>query len=187
MALVSAATAGLAVAYTMVGGAQTSSDRQDEEAIRKVIMEMREGFNTHDVKAATRMYAPDADFVTVRGEAYKGAADIERGLTAIFATRAKDARSKTLDVTIRLVRPDVAIAHVTNELNGFVDPDGQRVPTHPELSLRVLVIRGHGASLPFTTRGYCDETGQRTDWPSLDDVRHFAPLVHVTDHFCTGK
>ncbi len=102
-------------------------------------MEMTEGFNKHDVKAATKMYTPDADFVTVRGEAYKGAADIERGLAAIFATRAKDATLKTLDVTVRLVRRGVAIAHVTNEFNGFVDPDGQKVPTHRELSLRVLV------------------------------------------------
>ena len=139
MALVSATTASLAVAYTMVGGAQPSSDRQDEEAIRKVIMETTEGFNKHDVKAATRMYALDADFVTVRGEAYKGAAEIERGLAAIFATRAKDATLKTLDVTVRLVRRGVAIAHVTNEFNGFVDPDGQKVPTHRELSLRVFV------------------------------------------------
>jgi len=42
------------------------------------------------------MYTPDADFVTVRGEAFRGTTDFEKGLAAILATRAKDAMLKTL-------------------------------------------------------------------------------------------
>jgi uncharacterized protein (TIGR02246 family) len=56
---------------------------------------MTEGFNSHDAKAASRMYTADADFVTVRGERAKGAGALERQLAAIFATRAKEATQKT--------------------------------------------------------------------------------------------
>jgi uncharacterized protein (TIGR02246 family) len=139
MAILSVATVGLAVSYTITGSAQSSSGREDEEAIKKVIMEMTEGFNKHDAKAATRMYTPDADLITVRGERYKGAAEMEKGLAAIFATRAKNAVLQTLSVSVRSIRPDVALAHVTNELSGLVSPDGQQLPAHQELSLRVLV------------------------------------------------
>ena len=38
----------------------------------------------------------------------------------IFETRAKAATLKTEDVKIRFIRPDVALAHVTNELSGLV-------------------------------------------------------------------
>ena len=123
--------------------ASTSSIAQngpkDEELIRGVITEMTEGFNRHDAKAASQMYTADADFVTVRGERAKGAVALERQLAAIFATRAKDATQRTLDVTVRFVAPDVAVAHVTNELSGIVRPDDQRLPPHTEFSIRVFV------------------------------------------------
>ena len=40
---------------------------------------------------------------------------------------------------VRFVRPDVALAHVTNQLSGLVSPEGQTLPAHEELSIRVLV------------------------------------------------
>ena len=114
-------------------GAQTA-ESESEAAIRKIIVEMTEGFNSHDGKAASRMYAADARLVTVRGDVMNGRADIEKGLNAIFATRAKNATHSTKDVTIRMIKPDVAFAYVINELSGLVTPDGQ--------SLRVFVRDG---------------------------------------------
>ena len=44
-----------------------------------------------------------------------GAAQIEKGLATIFATRARKATLKTLDVAVRFIKPDVAVVHLTNE------------------------------------------------------------------------
>jgi uncharacterized protein (TIGR02246 family) len=127
------------VSSPRLGMAQSPSSRGDEEAIRKVIVAMTEGFNQHDAKAATRMYTPDADLVTFRGDWFKGREEIEKGLAAIFATRAKGATKKTLEVTVRFIRPDIAVAHVTSELSGLVSPDAQKLPALQELSIRVFV------------------------------------------------
>ena len=121
---------------TSMSGAQQVASNEDEAAIRKVIVEMTDGFNNHDGKAAASMYAPDARFVSVRGDSQAG---IEKGLSAILTTRAKNAAQRTLDVTIRFIRSDVALANVTNELSGLVAPDGRALPAHQELSLRVFV------------------------------------------------
>jgi uncharacterized protein (TIGR02246 family) len=110
LALVTSLTIGGAT----TGMAQSPGSRDDEEAI-------------------------DGDLVTVRGERFKGTAEYEKGLAAILATRAKEATLRTLDVTIRFIRPDVAVAHVTNELSGLIGPDGQKLPAHRELSIRVFV------------------------------------------------
>jgi uncharacterized protein (TIGR02246 family) len=110
----------------------------DEEAIRMIIAEMTDASSKHDARAATRRYASDADFVTGRGERFTGAAEIERRLAAIFATRGAEVTVETLSVTVRFIRPDVAIAHVLNELRGLVSPDGHRLPAQQELSLRVF-------------------------------------------------
>jgi uncharacterized protein (TIGR02246 family) len=130
------------LAYATVTPAQPAPDRADEDAIRKVITEMTSGFNSHDGRAASIMYLPDAKLTTVRGEVMNGQAEIEKGLNAIFATRAKNAAHRTLAVAVKFIRPDVALAHVTNELSGLVGPDGQGLPAHQELSLRVFVKDG---------------------------------------------
>jgi uncharacterized protein (TIGR02246 family) len=124
--------------YVVVAGAQQIGMTTDEQAIRQVITEMTEGFNSHDGRAASRMYMPEARLVTVRGEVMEGQAAIEKGLTSIFETRAKTATHRTLAVSIRFLRPDIALVHVTNELSGLVAPEGTHLPPHQELSLRVL-------------------------------------------------
>jgi uncharacterized protein (TIGR02246 family) len=127
------------VGMATVCSAQSPGSRDDEDAINKVIVEMTEGFNNHDAEASTRMYKVDADFVSVRGEVGVGREAAEKGLRRIFETRAKTAVLRMEDVKIRFIRTDVALAHVTNELSGLVAPDGQKLPSHRELSLRVFV------------------------------------------------
>jgi uncharacterized protein (TIGR02246 family) len=139
---VAASIGAVMLAYATVTPAQPAPDRADEDAIRKVITEMTSGFNSHDGRAASIMYLPDAKLTTVRGEVMNGQAEIEKGLSGIFATRAKNAAHRTLAVAIKFIRPDVALAHVTNELSGLVGPDGQGLPAHQELSLRVFVKEG---------------------------------------------
>ena len=112
---------------------------KDEHAIRDIILQMTEGFNKHDAKAATQMYTSNADFVNVRGDKYTGAEEIQQKLAAILSTRAKEATLNTLNTTIRFVNPELAIAHVSNELSGLVDAAGLKLPSHQELSIRVFI------------------------------------------------
>jgi len=130
---------GLLICYAVTCHAQIPISREDDEAIRKVIAGTTEAFNKHDAKAFAAFYAPDAELVTVRGERMKGATEIEKGLATIFATRATAATLKTLDLSIRLIKPDVAIAHVTNEMSGVENSKRESQPPHRELSIRVLV------------------------------------------------
>lgn len=116
-----------------------SGTRHDEDSIRAVMAATTDAFSRHDAKAWVKFCAPDAQLVTVRGESMKGIAEIEKGLTTIFQTRGRNVTLKTLEVAVRFLRPDVALAHVTNELSGLVNPEGQTLPPHRELSIRVLV------------------------------------------------
>ena len=128
----------LAVSLASVG-AQTPGD---EQAIRSLMAQTTEAFNKHDAKLWAAVCTPDARLVTVRGESMNGAAAIEKGLASIFATRGRNSKLRTLDVTVRFVRPDVALAHVTNEMSGVVAPSGETQPPHTELSIRVVVKDG---------------------------------------------
>lgn len=130
---------GLALGLCLPVTAKAQGSPADEAAIRRLVSEMTDGFNRHDAAAYMRLYTPDADFVSVRGEKAKGRSHAEQELAAIFKTRAKEATLKTKEVDVRFIRPDVALVHVTNELGGLVAPDGRKLPPHDETSLRVFV------------------------------------------------
>jgi uncharacterized protein (TIGR02246 family) len=128
----------IAVALTVTASAH-KPDGADEQAIKDVVAATTQAFNAHDAAAFARFYTADAELVTVRGEQMRGAAEIEKGLARIFATRAGGARLRTLDVTVRFIRPDVAVVHVMNEMSGVEDAQGVTAAPHLELSIRVLV------------------------------------------------
>jgi uncharacterized protein (TIGR02246 family) len=123
---------------TSQGHAQNSGTPEDEASIRAIIVKITDAFNGHDAKAGSQFYAPDADFVNVAGQLTIGPAEIEKFGAAAHATRLKEATIKTLNVTIRFIRPDVAIVRETHEMSGFRGPDGAKVPPYQETSLRVF-------------------------------------------------
>jgi len=104
-------TISLALSLTIGESALAQSNSKDEQAIRKVILDGIKGFNRHDAKAGTVFFAEDADFVTVYGTWSMGAAEIERSRTERFQTALKEAKIKLLDLRVRFIKPDVAIAH----------------------------------------------------------------------------
>src|SRR5437764_10862665 len=92
--------AAVLVLPTSAAFAQNLGNSEDEAAIRKIVVEMTDGFNKHDAQASTSMYTPEADFVSVRGEIGTGKPEAEKALARIFATRAKTAVLKTENVQI---------------------------------------------------------------------------------------
>ena len=124
--------------------AQSPGTRTEEEAIKGLMLQTTDAFNKHDAKAWAQFCTPDAQLVTVRGESMKGIAEIEKGLAAIFETRGRRATLRTLDIAVRVIRPDVALVHLTNEMSGVMSADGQQQPAHRELSIRVVVKEREG-------------------------------------------
>jgi uncharacterized protein (TIGR02246 family) len=133
----------LACTVSIFGGASQSHAQnpgtpEDEAYLRAIIVKITDAFNRHETKASSQLYAPDADFVNVAGQLTRGPAEIEKFGAAAHSTRLKDATIKTLNVTIRFIRPDVAIMRETHEMSGFRGPDGAQVPPYQETSLRVF-------------------------------------------------
>jgi len=100
---------------------------------------MTEYFNNHDAKAMASVFTLDGDLVNVYGTRLHSQSAIETGLTWMNRTLVPTATLRTVDIGVRFIRPDVAIAHVTNELSDQANPGEQPVPQHHELSIRVFV------------------------------------------------
>jgi conserved hypothetical protein len=120
-------------------GQINAQTQEDEAAIRQGIAAMTTAFNTRDDQATASLTTADADFVTVTGNWSKSPADYLAARRARFATALKNASIRVIDIRIRFLRPDVALAHVTHEIRGMSGDDGKELPPHRELSLRVFV------------------------------------------------
>ena len=139
---------------TTASRAEIQGAPEDVAAISAILAENVVALNKHDPVAASRQYMADAEFTNVAGIHVKGGAEIEKFLAAGFTTRLKAASWKPVNTTIRFIRPDVAIVHVTSEISGFLNPDGSTAPPHNEMSIRVFRrIAECGVSLPSTTLG----------------------------------
>ena len=106
------AAVALMLVGTVTGNPQSpQSSSGDEAAIRQVVRQVQDAWNAHDGKAFAEPFAPDADYVNVRGLHAKGRDAIEKGHRAIFSTIYKDSHNVGTVKIIRFLRPDVAVVH----------------------------------------------------------------------------
>jgi uncharacterized protein (TIGR02246 family) len=135
LAVAAVAITGLGITEPLRG----QRSRADEDAIRQIIASTTEAMNKHNAKALARLYTPDGELDNVFGERWRSPAEIEKLLQVHFDAELREAKFSTSNVDVKFIRPDVAIAHVTNQVSGIVGPNGQHVPTHDERSMRVFV------------------------------------------------
>jgi len=114
--------ASLALGYAIVERMPAQNNREDQKAIERVILDGIEAFNRHDALAGTASFTEDADFVNVYGKWSRGATEIERSRKERFETALREAKIKLLELRVRFIRPDVAIAHEAHELREPVKP-----------------------------------------------------------------
>ncbi len=94
---------------------QPGGDPADERALRELHREFVAAYNKRDVAALAASYAPDADFVGIRGETYHGREQIKERM-AHFLAQEKGVKLHSPFGALRFITPDVAIADRSEEL-----------------------------------------------------------------------
>jgi uncharacterized protein (TIGR02246 family) len=85
---------------------------QAENAIRKNVQSLEDGWNTKSGALFAKPFAEDADYVVINGRHLKGRTEIETGHQRIFDTIYKNTSIKLTVKQIRFLRADVALVHV---------------------------------------------------------------------------
>jgi uncharacterized protein (TIGR02246 family) len=99
-----------------------------EEQITNAVEALEQGWNRHDMAAAFSCFAPDADFVNVVGQWWRGRHEIVEQLDACHRDRFRDTVLNVTSVSIRFLRFDVAVVHLTWTLANDRGPDGKGLP-----------------------------------------------------------
>ena len=102
-----------------------------------------DAWNRHDAKAYASLFADDGDVVNVVGWWWKGRREIERQLAAAHAVVFRDSRLTIVDVEVRFLARDVAIAHVRWTMEGARTPPS--IP-EPRQGIQIQVLHKRGAA-----------------------------------------
>lgn len=100
------------------GALQGQGSAADEQAIRKVLRGLMDALNAHDFKTFGQFFAEDAEFVNVTATLAKGRDAIvelhvksQNGVFKSIDWKSLEAQMPERVITVRFLRPDVAIAH----------------------------------------------------------------------------
>ena len=99
---------------------KVAAARQSEQAILELVETVIAGWNSHDMKVFASPFAEDADFVNVAGQWLRGRQEIADRQDERF----RSSRLRADRISIRFVRPDVAVVHFRWETAGDRGPDG---------------------------------------------------------------
>jgi uncharacterized protein (TIGR02246 family) len=89
----------------------------ERAALENIVRQLEAAWNAMDGPAFAAPFASDADFVTIRGEHFRGRAAIAAGHTAIFQTIYAGSTNHCNTESARLLRSEVALVHVRSVLH----------------------------------------------------------------------
>jgi len=113
----------------------------DSISVRSLVAALEGARNAADGQAFAAPMAPDADFVTIRAEHFRGRQAIGDGHDAIFRTIYAGSKTKFTIDSARMIGDEVALLHVRSELDALSGPLAGR---HHAVFSAVLRRRGDG-------------------------------------------
>jgi uncharacterized protein (TIGR02246 family) len=133
----------MAVAAIASASVSAMADPASEAAqIRSLEQEQAAAWNAHDAKRYAALFTDDADVVNVVGWHWIGRPQIEQKLAHGYSVVFAKSQLSVHDVTVRFLKPDVAIAHVPWTMTGALSPAGGAGPPQQGLQTQTLVKTG---------------------------------------------
>jgi uncharacterized protein (TIGR02246 family) len=147
----------------------------DEELIRQVEQGQAEAWNKHDAKAYAALFSEDGDCVNVVGWWWKGRAEIEKKLTAAYASVFRESVLTITDVDIKFPAPDMATAHVRWRMTGARTPDGFPKPEQGIQTQLLQKKNGQWLIVAFQNTNALPETPFRQPSPASSPQTSVVP------------
>lgn len=133
------------------------------DSIEQVLDEFSRGWNSHDVKIFSSVFAEDADFTNVKGISKTGRTAIEELHAPLFKTIWSTSTLRITKSKTRFIKPDVASVDALWILDGLKSPEGKEVPSRNGL-LSFIITKNqrnwviavmHNMDLPGSTMQNC--------------------------------
>ena len=127
----------------LIGSVICAQDSPDETAIRRILDNEVATWNKGDTDGYSRDFAADGTFTNIRGMFFTGHQEFRDRHEAIFKGEFRGTSLKQEIVSLRFIRPDVAIAETLTSVSGFSKagpPPGTQVDANGRLRTRLLQV-----------------------------------------------
>ncbi len=116
----------IAVAMFAIPQSVVADEKATEEtAIRQAVKDSETAWNNHDMSAFADLFADDAEWVNVVGMVWRGKTEIKKAHQIMHETYFKNRAVWLNDMTVRFIRPDVAVVIAKWDADGFDTPNGK--------------------------------------------------------------
>jgi uncharacterized protein (TIGR02246 family) len=113
----------------------------DDATVRKIIQDEIAAWNAGDAVAFARHFADDGTFTNIRGQYFTGRKDFTERHDFIFKGMYRGTTMKQDVVSVKFVRPDVAIVETLTAVIGIQKPmPGMSVDANGRLRSRLLQV-----------------------------------------------
>jgi uncharacterized protein (TIGR02246 family) len=122
-------------------------NRDDAAAL---VREIETAWNSHDMSRFAAAFAPDADFVNVVGDWWRGRDEIEGKHAARHADTFKNSTMQMQLASFKEIGPAIGVAHVTWRLEGHAE-SGPRRTTDTRNGIWTWTVRQRGDKLEIVS------------------------------------
>jgi uncharacterized protein (TIGR02246 family) len=132
----------LVIGLARVAAANESANSADDEAMKQVVAEFSNGWNTHDAHAMCASLADDVEWVNWRGEPLGTRQAVEEEHARLFADLYKNTHRTDTVKSIRHISPDLAVVDDYWTMTGARKRDGSDWPYRAGYYTFVMAKRG---------------------------------------------
>jgi uncharacterized protein (TIGR02246 family) len=115
---------------------------RDKTAVVAVVQRFVDDWNSHDMNALASVFSEDADFVNVIGQRWIGREAIKEANAAYHATMFKSSKLSVQDISVRFLKPDVAVLRCIPKLSGQLDAASNILP--PRYTMLTFIMMKAG-------------------------------------------
>ena len=118
-----------------------SQANQDEGLIQNILSEETNAWNSGDAKAYSNHFAKDGTFTNIMGQFFIGHQAFEERHDVIFKSMFKGTKLITNVVSLRFIKPDVAVVETLAWVSGIATPPpGAKLDPKGRLVTRLLQV-----------------------------------------------
>jgi uncharacterized protein (TIGR02246 family) len=119
-----------------------AQSKADDLAVRKIPQAFADAWANHDGKQLAAIMAADVDFVDVAGDWLRGRRDFELYHSRLLSTRFRDSTLTPLRISVRYLRPDLAVLHWSWKVEG--DRNFDQTLRKPRFGLFTMIVAKKG-------------------------------------------
>ena len=125
------------------GVAARAQSNSDEAAVHNIPRAFADAWAKHDGQQLGKIMSDDVDFVDVAGDWLHGRADFSLYHSRLLSARFKDSTLTPLSISVRFLRPDLAVLHWNWRIEG--DRNFDQTLRKPRYGLFTMVVeKQHG-------------------------------------------